>query len=457
MRNFGSLLLVLGIVGVLACSSDRPPGAPIPPAEDTSPGDTNRPDTTDAGGVDSSLDTPDSTIPDVTGADVSDGDGDAPIPLDCTNKKKDGTESDVDCGGSCPACPDGALCGKHDDCASRSCGKDGKCLAPSCTDSVANGDETDRDCGGSICGACPDLFKCKNPTDCLSKVCGSTTKTCTPATCTDGVLNGKESDIDCGGTCPTKCQPGKKCGAAGDCSTSICGSGSCLCPTGMVVMPAPGGGSYCIDVIEITNAQYYKFWIAGVLVGTQPAYCLWNTLFTPSGAWPPDLLPGKDAGYPVRYVDWCDAYAYCAWAGKRLCGKIGGGASVPTEYKDTSKSQWYNACSSNGTIVYPYSGTYDALKCNGAGAPTKPVWYVVDDAGTTYKNTSCQGGAPGLYQMSGNVAEWEDSCSASTGTSDTCQVRGGSYLSDSTGLRCDDGVTKARDTTSPDIGFRCCL
>jgi hypothetical protein len=29
--------------------------------------------------------------------------------------------------------------------------------------------------------------------------------------------------------------------------------------------------------------------------------------------------------FPITNVDWCDAYAYCAGIGKRLCGKIGGG------------------------------------------------------------------------------------------------------------------------------------
>ncbi len=52
-----------------------------------------------------------------------------------------------------------------------SCGDD-----DTCTDGIQNGDETSIDCGGSECAAC--------------------------ATCDDGILNGTETDIDCGGDCP---------------------------------------------------------------------------------------------------------------------------------------------------------------------------------------------------------------------------------------------------------------
>ena len=107
-------------------------------------------------------------------------------------------------------------------------------------------------------------------------------------------------------------------------------------------------GSYCIDQTEVTNGQYIAFLEAKVDAGPdagQPAVCSWNGSFVPSDLWP---SPQGAGTYPVRHVDWCDAYAFCAWAGKRLCGQMGGGASAPTESAMAQYSQWYATCSGNG-------------------------------------------------------------------------------------------------------------
>src|SRR5262249_51640046 len=61
--------------------------------------------------------------------------------------------------------------------------------------------------------------------DCQSNNCIS--GTCQAVGCTDGVKNGAETDIDCGGaTCP-KCAQGKGCGVNSDCTTNNCVSGTC--------------------------------------------------------------------------------------------------------------------------------------------------------------------------------------------------------------------------------------
>ena len=65
----------------------------------------------------------------------------------CTNSKKDGDESDVDCGGACPPCSDGKQCTNASDCAAGVCQT--TCQAPTCSDGVKNGTETGKDCGGS--------------------------------------------------------------------------------------------------------------------------------------------------------------------------------------------------------------------------------------------------------------------------------------------------------------------
>jgi hypothetical protein len=49
------------------------------------------------------------------------------VPASCTNQIQDGTESDVDCGGTCAACADGKRCQTGSDCAGRVCTNDGFC------------------------------------------------------------------------------------------------------------------------------------------------------------------------------------------------------------------------------------------------------------------------------------------------------------------------------------------
>src|SRR5262245_21095253 len=46
-------------------------------------------------------------------------------------------------------------------------------------------------------------------------------------TCSDGVKNGSESDVDCGHDCPKRCLPDQGCNDASDCATSVCKANIC--------------------------------------------------------------------------------------------------------------------------------------------------------------------------------------------------------------------------------------
>ncbi len=46
-------------------------------------------------------------------------------------------------------------------------------IAPICTDNVKNGNETDTDCGGRVCGVCVPGKECRDPTDCSNGKCMS--------------------------------------------------------------------------------------------------------------------------------------------------------------------------------------------------------------------------------------------------------------------------------------------
>src|SRR5262249_41008150 len=47
------------------------------------------------------------------------------------------------------------------------------------------------------------------------------------STCTDTFKNGSETDVDCGGSCTTKCANGKVCVVNADCQSGNCVSGVC--------------------------------------------------------------------------------------------------------------------------------------------------------------------------------------------------------------------------------------
>jgi len=89
----------------------------------------------------------------------------------CSNLIKDGTETDTDCGGACPAkCADGKMCNVGGDCTSTHC-SGGKCIPTSCFDTTQNNSETDVDCGGGVCPPCAVTKMCSVNGDCTTNNC----------------------------------------------------------------------------------------------------------------------------------------------------------------------------------------------------------------------------------------------------------------------------------------------
>lgn len=140
-----------------------------------------------------------------------------------------------DGGGKCVECNDDTHC--MADPTKSSCDTGNHiCVPGDCNDSKKNGEETDIDCGGSMCGKCGDGEDCGGATDCQSGVCAPSNKCSAPA-CNDNVENGNESDNDCGGDCPG-CDNGKKCdGDDSNCKSDYCGPGD------VCTMKTPTGGA----------------------------------------------------------------------------------------------------------------------------------------------------------------------------------------------------------------------
>jgi formylglycine-generating enzyme required for sulfatase activity len=226
-----------------------------------------------------------------------------------------------------------------------------------------------------------------------------------------------------------------------------------------------GDNTFCIDSTEVTVGQYKDFLAANVPVASQPAQCQWNASFEPSYPAPnPDAgITAPDDTQPEAYVNWCQALAYCTWAGKYLCGKSEKGKKTgpvtPDGVEDNQSNQWLLACSAVGRQDWPYGGTFDPSKCNLADY----------DAGRVLAPGSaaeCTGGFDGIVDMVGNVWEWYDRvCGAGSlevdggdggPQSDGCPIRGGSYGNRGADFNCRKEADVRRDAVFSSVGIRCC-
>jgi sulfatase modifying factor 1 len=211
------------------------------------------------------------------------------------------------------------------------------------------------------------------------------------------------------------------------------------------------GGKYCIDSLEVSRNAYAAWLATNPGSSGQPAYCGTNSSFDPVTTGECANTLSAPGTAPQTCVDWCDARAFCEANGKKLCGAIGGGTLGAGDLQNHMFSAWFAACSADGMRTHPY-GAFSAGKCNDATAAVGTV------AGSPYKGGSCPGGFGGLYDMSGNAAEWIDSCGGANGPNDQCFIMGGSYKSSTaTSLACSASSSSNRGNASQaHVGFRCC-
>jgi formylglycine-generating enzyme required for sulfatase activity len=256
--------------------------------------------------------------------------------------------------------------------------------------------------------------------------------------------------------------------------TGTCPEGMAYVAVGTFVMGSdPGEGrsdeepehvvtlsAFCIDLTEVTNAQYASCMDAGTC--DEPR----NGPFSNRRA---DYLYSTDyADFPVVNLSYDQAGTYCGWAGKRL----------PTE------AEWEKACrggcetSGNSTTCdeldeRPYPWGDVPATCLLANFNSCMVWTEIDN------DTDGVGARPDgaqsaycLLDMSGNVREFvsdwyqsgfysmcPDPCTDPTGPAPGTQriTRGGSFFEAGSLLKCarrqavDDGDASAQ------IGFRCAM
>jgi formylglycine-generating enzyme required for sulfatase activity len=124
---------------------------------------------------------------------------------------------------------------------------------------------------------------------------------------------------------------------------------------------------FFIESHEVTNEQYRKF-VAATGHGAPLA-------------WENGQYPKGSDHWPVTGVNWDDATAYAAWAGRRL----------PTE------EEWEFAARGTDGRLYPWGNQWESEKANTLNTA---AGHVVDVA-------AFKGASPfGLYDMVGNAWEW---------------------------------------------------
>ena len=226
-----------------------------------------------------------------------------------------------------------------------------------------------------------------------------------------------------------------------------------------MVLVSSNVARFCIDATEVTRGQYQAFLMAkaGDTSG-QPLFCAWNNVtYAPSMS-----VDYGQATMPMSYVNWCDAYAFCTWAGKHLCGAVDGG---PAPYYDglNTANAYYFACShgDDGLHTFPYGDTYDAGVCNGGDR-------LLPDGGMDLVPVASLPGCQvanvpyaGLYDLSGNVQEWVDTCqdlneAGADADLVECNYQGGAFDNmGASNLSCDHMDNNPRWGSGYDVGFHC--
>lgn len=243
--------------------------------------------------------------------------------------------------------------------------------------------------------------------------------------------------------------------------------GGKFCVAKPVTIPAPGGDSHQVDATEVTRCQYAAWLDTDPSVTGQDPWCAWDQSFAPG----PECMAEQEAcasdcdHHAQVCVNYCAAFAYCKSVGKHLCGAIGGGQAPFDAFADATQDEWYNACSSGGEYRYPYGNEYEGASCNGYDNPQSGC-QASSDCGTRVGGDVATCASPleeyqGVYDLSGGVFEWQDSCSSHVDGKDRCRFRGGSFVStygDDGGnaLRCNYDIAGARDDQYGNLGFRCC-
>jgi len=147
--------------------------------------------------------------------------------------------------------------------------------------------------------------------------------------------------------------------------------------------------------------------------------------------------------YPISFILWSEASAYCEWAGARL----------PTE------EEWEKAARGTDGRRYPWGDEWDPTRCNTiSGGMHRP-----EAAGSLPDCVSPYG----VLDMAGSVQEWTADMYKNYDDGSTTQVterpvksglyvmRGGGWMSQPNWVRTSYRVKRSPSSRNMNHGFRC--
>jgi hypothetical protein len=298
---------------------------------------------------------------------------------------------------------------------------------------IKDGNETDVDCGGgpfmgaAACSPCGDGKMCKFGDDCVDKVCGlpdggttdgGTTGTCQAPTCSDGVQNGTETDLDCGGSCamaPTNktCGVDKGCLMATDCTTGFCNNNKCA---------TKADGQMCNGNGDCTNANC----VMNICCHTACPPTAMNTCGSigqclPNGSackdWPNTTMCSAGSCNMSTYTapSNCDGMGMCPAGAQTNCATLMKVCNMAKGCVQCNGNTDCPAATCNGTVVTPAATCNASNNCVAGGmvdCSTMPATPVCANAiGCVQCNTStdCMG-LDGGVGMDGGMEGGTPSC-----------------------------------------------